>query len=68
MQVAHWIMIANSRQKLSFADSLGRKKKFPQAALRTDDARTTIVPSQRLRLLHDKCRLISLQIPTRRNH
>ena len=68
MQVAHWIMIGNSCQKMSFADSLGRKKKFLQAALRADYARTTIVPSQRLRLLHDKCRFISLQIPTRRNH
>ena len=26
MQGEHWIMIANSRQKLYFADSLGRKK------------------------------------------
>ena len=26
MQGEHWIMIANSRQKLNFADSLGRKK------------------------------------------
>ena len=26
MQSEHWIMIANSRQKLYFADSLGRKK------------------------------------------
>ena len=26
MQVEHWIMITNSRQKLFFADSLGRKK------------------------------------------
>ena len=26
MQVEHWIMNANSRQKLYFADSLGRKK------------------------------------------
>ena len=26
MQVEHWIMIANSRQTLYFADSLGRKK------------------------------------------
>ena len=26
MQGEHWIMIANSRQKLFFADSLGRKK------------------------------------------
>ena len=25
MQVEHWIMIANSRQKLYFTDSLGRK-------------------------------------------
>ena len=34
MQGEHWIMIAYSRQKLYFADSLGREKKqFPQAAL-----------------------------------
>ena len=26
MQGEHWIMIANSRQKFNFADSLGRKK------------------------------------------
>ena len=26
MQGEHWIMVANSRQKLYFADSLGRKK------------------------------------------
>ena len=26
MQGEHWIMIANSRQKLYFADALGRKK------------------------------------------
>ena len=26
MQGEHWIMIANSRQKLYFADSLGRQK------------------------------------------
>ena len=26
MKGEHWIMIANSRQKLYFADSLGRKK------------------------------------------
>ena len=26
MQGEHWIMIANSRQKLYFADTLGRKK------------------------------------------
>ena len=29
MQGEHWIMIANFRQILSFADSLGRKRKFP---------------------------------------
>ena len=56
MQGEHWIINVNSRQILYFADSLGRKKvQFAQAAIWTDDAGTTAVPSQRLRLLHDIC-------------
>ena len=44
MQGEHCIMIANSRQTLYFADSLGRKRY---------SARTNTVPFQRLRFLHD---------------
>ena len=68
MQGEHWIMVANSRQKMQFADSRGRKKyHLSQAAKWTDDARTTTVPFQRLRFPHDICSFSSLQIPTRRN-
>ena len=41
------------------------KEQFSQAAIWTDDARTTTVPSQRLRFLHNICSFPSLQIPTR---
>ena len=53
MQAKHWIIMPNSCQILYFAESLGCKKKFPQAPIRTDDARTTTVPSKRLRFLHN---------------
>ena len=69
MQGEHWLMIANSRQLLYFAQPLGREKhSFLKQGIRTDDARTTTVPSQHLRFLHDLCSFPSLQIPTRRNN
>ena len=63
MQGEHWIIIANSRHKLYFADS--RSTQFPQAAKRTDDARTTIISFQGLRFLRDICSFSSLQVQTR---
>ena len=67
MQGEHWIIIANSCHKVYFADSLGRPS-FSQAAVRTDDERTTTISSQRLRFLRDKFSFPSPKFPTRRKY
>ena len=48
--------------------SMSSKLQFPQAALRTDNARTTTILSQRLRFLQDLFSFSSLRISTRRNY
>ena len=64
-----WIMIANIRQILFYLQTLLHvKKQFPQAAIWTDDARMTTVPTQRLRFLHNLCSFSSLRILTRINY
>ena len=41
MQEEYLLMVANSCQKINFADSLSSEVQFPQAALQRDDARTS---------------------------
>ena len=52
MQGEHWIMIANSRQILYFADSLGRKK-YSFLKHHFEQMMPETLQSQRLRFLHD---------------
>ena len=69
MHGEHWIKIAHSRQKIVFCRlSWSYKVQFPQAAKRTDNARTTTVRFQCFRFLHDICSFSTLQNPTRRNY
>ena len=68
MQGERWILFANRVNFCLLQTLFSQKILFPLAALRTDDARTTTVPSQCLRFLHDICSFSSLRIPSRRNY
>ena len=70
IQVGHWIMIANFRHELYFADSLGCKRvQFPQQpTLQADDANTPTVSPKCMRLLYNICSFSSLQVSTRSDY
>ena len=69
MQGEHWIMIANSRHDLYFADSQSKRVQFSQQpTLQADDASTSTVSPECMRLLYNICSFSSLQVSTRRNY
>ena len=66
MNCEHWIMIANSPQKISSANTLGEESTVSSGSSKTRWCQSDLALFQRFRCLHETCIFPSIQVPTRK--